>query len=308
MSAYRLFAACVAIWGTTWIAITFQLGPVAPEVSVFYRFVLASALLFAWCRVRGMTLAFTAPQHAAMALQGLLMFSVSYIFTYYAEQTIVSGVVAVGYSASPLINLLLMRLLFGKPMSRRVALGGALGVIGVALVFWPEFARLEAGAQTRAGIAFATAAVVISSFGSMAAHRNQRDELPIWQTMAWGMLYGSVANLAIVLALGRPFAFEASAPYVLSLAYLAVFGSILAFGSYLHLLELVGAARAGYTGVIIPIVALAISSLFEGYRWSALALAGVAVSVAGNVLILRPPRAAPGSARAASPPAGGRAT
>ncbi len=107
----------------------------------------------------------------------------------------------------------------------------------------------------------------------------------------WGMLYGSVANLAIVLALGRPFAFEASASYALSLVYLAVFGSILAFGSYLHLLERVGAARAGYTGVIIPIVALGVSSLFEGYRWSLLALAGVAVSVAGNILILRRPPA-----------------
>ncbi len=291
MSVVQLFAACVAIWGSTWIAITFQLGTVAPEVSVLYRFVLASVLLFAWCRAKGMPLAFTASQHAGMALQGLLMFSVSYVFTYYAEQTIVSGVVAVGYSASPLINLLLMRVLFGKPMSRRVALGGALGLAGIVLVFWPEFARLEAGAGTRAGIFYATAAVLISALGSMAAYRNQQAELPIWQTMAWGMLYGSIANLAIVLALGRPFDFDWQAPYVASLLYLAVFGSILAFGSYLHLLERVGAARAGYTGVIIPIVALGISSLFEGYRWTLLALVGVAVSVAGNVLILRRPPA-----------------
>jgi drug/metabolite transporter (DMT)-like permease len=286
VSVFQLFAACVAIWGSTWIAITFQLGSVAPEVSVLYRFVIASLLLFAWCRARGMPLAFTASQHAGMALQGLLMFSVSYVFTYYAEQTIVSGVVAVGYSASPLINLLLLRVLFGKPMSRRVALGGALGLAGIVLVFWPEFARLEAGDGTRAGIFYATAAVVISSFGSMAAHRNQREAIPIWQTMAWGMLYGSIANLVIVLALERPFTFEASASYAFSLVYLAIFGSILAFGSYLHLLERVGAARAGYTGVIIPIVALAISSVFENYRWTPLALLGVAISVAGNVVIL----------------------
>jgi drug/metabolite transporter (DMT)-like permease len=287
VSALQLFAACVAIWGSTWIAITFQLGTVAPEVSVFYRFVLASALLFAWCRAKGMPLAFSASQHAGMALQGLLMFSVSYVFTYYAEQTIVSGVVAVGYSASPLINLLLLRVLFGKPMSRRVALGGVLGLAGIVLVFWPEFVRLEASEATRAGVFYATAAVLISAFGSMAAHRNQSAGLPIWQTMAWGMLYGSVANLAIVVALGRPFDFDWRAPYVLSMAYLAIFGSILAFGSFLHLLERVGAARAGYIGVIIPIVALGISSLFEGYRWSLLALAGVSISVAGNVIILR---------------------
>jgi drug/metabolite transporter (DMT)-like permease len=287
VSALQLFAACVAIWSTTWIAITFQLGTVAPEVSVLYRFVLACALLFAWCRAKGMPLAFGAAQHAGMALQGVLAFSVSYVLTYYAQQSIVSGVVAVGYSASPLINLLLLRALFGLPMSRRVALGGLLGLTGIALVFWPEFARLEAGEATRAGVFYAVAAVLVSSFGSMAAHRNQAAGLPIWQTMAWGMLYGSVSNLAIVVALDRPLAFDWSWPYLLSLAYLVVFGSVLAFGSFLHLLERVGAARAGYTGVIIPIVALGISSIFEDYRWSVLALAGVAISVAGNVIILR---------------------
>jgi drug/metabolite transporter (DMT)-like permease len=287
VSALHLFAACVAIWSTTWIAITFQLGTVAPEVSVLYRFVLASALLFAWCRAKGMPLAFRPAQHAGMALQGVLAFSVSYVFTYYAQQSIVSGVVAVGYSASPLINLFLLRVLFGLPMSRRVALGGVLGLTGIALVFWPEFARLEAGEGTRAGIFYAATAVLVSAFGSMAAHRNQAAGLPIWQTMAWGMLYGSVANLAFVVMLDRPLAFDWSVPYVLSLAYLVVFGSVLAFGSFLHLLERVGAARAGYTGVIIPIAALGISSIFEGYRWSALALVGVAISVAGNVIILR---------------------
>jgi drug/metabolite transporter (DMT)-like permease len=287
VSALHLFAACVAIWSTTWIAITFQLGTVAPEVSVLYRFVLASALLFAWCRAKGMPLAFGAFQHAGMAVQGVLAFSVSYVFTYYAQQSIVSGVVAVGYSASPLINLLLLRVLFGLPMSRRVALGGVLGLTGIVLVFWPEFARLEAGEATRAGIFYAATAVLVSAFGSMAAHRNQAAGLPIWQTMAWGMLYGSVSNLAIVVALDRPLAFDWSVPYVLSLAYLVVFGSVLAFGSFLHLLERVGAAKAGYTGVIIPIVALGISSIFEDYRWSGLALVGVAISVAGNVIILR---------------------
>jgi drug/metabolite transporter (DMT)-like permease len=103
------------------------------------------------------------------------------------------------------------------------------------------------------------------------------------------MLYGSVSNLALVVLLDRPFAFDWSVPYLLSLGYLVVFGSVLAFGSFLHLLERVGAARAGYTGVIIPIVALGISAIFEGYEWTALALAGVAVSVAGNVIILRRP-------------------
>jgi drug/metabolite transporter (DMT)-like permease len=286
---FRLFAACVAIWGSTWLAITYQLGTVAAEASVAYRFLLASLLLFGYCAARGLPLRFSPRQHGWIALQGLLMFSVSYVFVYYAEEHVVSGIVAVGYSASPLLNLVLMRAIFGKPMSSRVALGGALGLVGIVLVFWPEFAKLGVAGDARLGILFAAASVLISALGSMAAHRNQAAGLPIWQTMAWGMLYGSAATFALALALGRPFGFLWTPAYVLSLAYLAVFGSILAFSGFLHLLASVGAARAGYVGVMVPIVALVVSSVFEGYRWEVLALAGIAISVAGNVIILRRP-------------------
>jgi drug/metabolite transporter (DMT)-like permease len=287
MTNLQLFAACVAIWGSTWLAITFQLGTVAPEASVFYRFLLASALLFAFCRMRGLRLRFSAQEHLWMALQGVLMFSVSYVCVYYAEQYVVSGLVAVGYSASPLLNMVGMRLFFGSAMTMRVGVGAALGIVGITLVFWPEFAHLQADAKVALGAMFTVASVVLSAASNMAAHRNHDAGLPIWQTMAWGMLYGAIFTLAIALALGRPLGFEATPAYVLSLLYLAVFGSILAFGGYLTLMSRIGAARAGYVGVMVPIVALVISALFEGYRWELLAILGVAVSVAGNVIILR---------------------
>jgi drug/metabolite transporter (DMT)-like permease len=283
----QLFAACVAIWGSTWIAITYQLGSVAPEASVFYRFLLASLLLFGWCLARGLPLRFARRQHLWMAVQGAFMFSVSYVAVYYAEQNVVSGLVAVGFSASPLLNMVGMRLIFGSPMTARVAVGALLGILGITLVFWPEFAHLKADGRVALGAAFTVAAVVLSALGNMVAHRNHDAGLPIWQSMAWGMLYGALVTLAIALALGRPLAFETTPAYVLSLVYLAVFGSVLAFGGFLTLLGRVGPARAGYIGVMVPIVALAISSVFEGYRWELLALAGVAVSVAGNVIILR---------------------
>jgi len=136
------------------------------------------------------------------------------------------------------------------------------------------------------GAFFTAASVVLSALSNMAAHRNHDAWLPVWQTMAWGMLYGAIFTLAITLALGRPLGFEATPGYVLSLLYLAVFGSVLAFGGFLTLLGRIGAARAGYIGVMVPIVALAISSAFEGYRWEWLAIAGIAISVAGNVIIL----------------------
>jgi drug/metabolite transporter (DMT)-like permease len=287
VSNLQLFVACVAIWGSTWLAITFQLGKVAPEASVAYRFALAAALLFAYCRARRLPLGFPAKQHAWIALFGTLMFSVSYILVYYAEQRIVSGVVAVGYSASPLLSMLLMRAFYRTPITPRVAAGSLLGVAGITLVFWQELMRVGWAGATALGATFTAAAVLVSALGSIAAHRNNQDGLPLWQTMAWGMLYGAAVSLAVTLALGRPLAFDASMPYVLSLVYLAVLGSILAFGSYLTLLERIGPARSGYIGVMVPIVALIVSAAFEHFQWHALTFVGIAISVAGNVIILR---------------------
>ena len=290
MGNLQLFAVCVAIWGSTWLAITYQLGKVAPEASVFYRFLLASLLLFGYCLARRLPLRYGARAHAWMALQGVLMFSVSYIAVYYAEAHVVSGLVAVGYSASPLLNMIGMWVFFRAPMTGRVSLGALLGIVGIALVFWPEFAHLTASRDVTLGAFFTAVAVVLSALSSIVAHRNQDTGLPIWQTMAWGMLYGSAFSLLACLALGKPLTFEATPAYVLSLGYLAVFGSIFAFASYLTLLGRIGAARAGYIGVMVPIVALLISAAFEGFQWQLLTWMGVAVSVAGNVIILRKSR------------------
>ncbi len=286
MSNLRLFVACVAIWGSTWRAIVYQLGRVPPEASVAYRFILASALLFAYCLARGLPLRHAPREHGWLALLGLTMFGASYIFVYYAEEHVVSGLVAVGYSASPLLGMLGLRAFFGTPMTARMAAGSVLGIAGITLVFWPEFARLRSDGETALGAAYTALAVVVSALGAMVAHRNHGARLPLWQTMAWGMLYGGLFSLLFTVASGKPLVFDVTAPYVLSLLYLAILGSIVAFAAYLTLLERVGAARAGYIGVMVPIVALVISSLFEGFRWQALTIAGIAVSVAGNVIIL----------------------
>jgi len=287
LSNLQLFIAAVAIWGSTWLAITFQLGKVAPEASVFYRFLLASLLVFAYCFARRLPLRYTSRQHLWVALMGVLMFSVSYVLVYYAEQHVVSGLVAVGYSASPMLGLIGMRVFFGTPMTRLLLMGSILGMVGIALVFWPEFAKLQGDRDTALGAMYTITAVVVSALGSIVAQRNSRAGHPLWQSLAWGMLYGAAFSLAYTLATGQPLAFEATVPYVLSLIYLAVLGSILAFAAYLTLLHRVGAARAGYIGVMVPIVALVISAAFEGFRWHALTWLGIAVSVAGNVIVLR---------------------
>ena len=291
MTNLNLFIACVAIWGSTWLAIKFQLGVVAPEASVFYRFLLASVLLFAYCLARRLPLRYTLREHAWIALLGIFMFSVSYIFVYYAEEHVVSGLVAVGYSASPLLGMLGMRLFFGTAMTSRLALGSALGIAGIALVFWPEFSQLRGDGNTSLGAIYTAIAVIVSTLGSMVAHRNQEAHLPLWQSMAWGMLYGALFSLGVTVAGGKPLAFELTGPYLASLFYLAILGSIVAFAGFLTLLKRIGAARAGYIGVMVPIVALVISSIFESFSWHPLTLVGIAVSVLGNVVILREKRA-----------------
>ncbi len=283
----QLFAACVAIWGSTWIAITFQLGSVAPEASVFYRFLLASALLFAWCLARGLPLRFPRREHLWIALPGR-----AHVQRELRVRLLRGAVRGLGPGGGRLFREPAPQHdrdagHLRSPMTLRVAAGAALGIVGITLVFWPEFSHLRADRNVALGALFTMAAVVLSVFSNMAAHRNHEAGHPVWQSMAWGMLYGALFTLAIALALGRPLGFEATPAYVLSLLYLAVFGSILAFGSFLTLMGRVGAARAGYIGVMVPIVALAVSSVFEGYRWEMLALVGVAISVAGNVIILR---------------------
>jgi drug/metabolite transporter (DMT)-like permease len=287
MTNLQLFIACVAIWGSTWIAITFQLGRVAAEASVFYRFLLASLLLFGYCALRRLPLRFDRSQHAWLALLGVLMFSVSYLFVYYAEENVVSGLVAVGYSASPLLALVGMRIFFGTRMTKPLMAGSVLGIVGITLVFWPEFAHLQGDRRTALGALYTAIAVIVSALGSMVAHRNQQAKLPLWQTMAWAMLYGAAFSLAVALATGKALAFEATLPYVLSLVYLSVLGSIVAFAGYLTLIQRVGATRAGYIGVMVPIVALVISSIFEQFRWHAVTFVGILVTVLGNVIILK---------------------
>jgi drug/metabolite transporter (DMT)-like permease len=211
------------------------------------------------------------------------------VTVYYAEQNIDSGLVAVGYSASPLLGMFGLRLFFGTPITARIAVGSLLGIAGIMLVFAPEFAHFRDAGSPGLGAVFTVLSVLFSAGGSLVAHRNYDAHVPVWQSMAWGMLYGSIFAAAWTLGNGKAFSFEASAGYVLSLLYLVVFGSILAFGAYLTLLKRVGAARSGYVGVMIPVVALFLSALFEGFRWHALTWVGIAVSLAGNVLVLRDP-------------------
>lgn len=288
---WQLFAIAVAIWSTTWHAILYQLAHTPPELGVTLRFGVAGALVLGFAAWRGDRLRFGMREHALLALQGVFMYSLAYFAVYHAEQHVPSGLVAVGYSASPLVNGIGAWLLWRTAIDGRFLAGGVLCMIGVTLIFWPEFALVGAGGATTLGALFTVAAVLLSSVGSLAASRNAKHQLPFWPALGWGMAYGAGLSLAVALALGQPLALPgvlAAPGWWLSLAYLSVAGSVIAFACFLTLQQRVGPGPASTIGVMTPVLALVVSTLFEGFRPVALTWAGALLAVAGNVLILKP--------------------
>jgi drug/metabolite transporter (DMT)-like permease len=286
MNFATLFAVCVLIWGTTWYAITFQLAGTTPEVGTALRFSLAAAVLIAWCVWRRVTLRFAWPVHAWLALLGILNFSATYVLVYFAELYIVSGLVAVGYSAMPLVNMAMARVFFGTPLSRRIGLGGVCGVAGIALIFWPEFERLTTSEPLLIGAVLTAAAVLFSSLGNMIVARNHANGVDGSAALAMAMAYGALVTWILVIAHGDPIIITWTPAFVVSLIYLAVFGSVLAFGAYFALLAGIGPARSAYVGVMSTVVALFVSSIFEAYDWRWATVFGIALAILGNVLAL----------------------
>lgn len=291
---WQLFLVCVVVWGTTWHAITYQIHSGPPELGVALRFGLAGALVLAWLALRGVRLRFAARAHALFALQGVFMYSLSYVCVYHAELHVPSGLVAVGYSASPLINGLAARALWGVRVTRRFIAGGLLGLAGVALIFAPEFGRAGAGTTVALGALLTVASVLLSSVGSLTASRNRGRGLPMWPALGYGMLYGGISSallLAGVMAWdGTPLASLAlpTAPsWWVALLYLAVAGSVLTFAAFLTLQDRVGPGPSSAVGVAAPVLAIAVSIALEGYRPGALTWVGVALAVWGNVWMLR---------------------
>jgi drug/metabolite transporter (DMT)-like permease len=281
-----IYAIVVLIWGTTWFVIKFQLGVVAPEISLVYRFGLAAVCVFAYARMTGSRVTLSWREHRFVALQGATLFCLNYWMTYLSTQYLTSGLVAVIFTSIIFFNIVNGRVILGTPVERRVVVAAGAGVLGVALLFLPELQAALHEPRIAHGAVLALAATYVASLGTMAASRNTQAGLPVVTVNAYGMAYGAL-GLAVIAALrGTPVAFDPRWPYVLSLLYLSLAGTSLAFGLYLALIKRVGASRAAYSSVLFPVVALVVSTLFESYRWTLPAVIGLAVLVAGNALAL----------------------
>jgi drug/metabolite transporter (DMT)-like permease len=286
-----LFLTATAVWGSTWLAIKYQLGTVAPEWSVAYRFALAAALLAVWCVATGRSMRFSARDHFFLAALGVTLFGLNYICVYWAECYVASGLVAVVFSTIVFMNPIGMRFAFSTPLSARTFVAATLGVAGIALLFLPELTAARSGGAAGLGVAFGLIGTVVASGGNLVAMRNHDARIPTFPGTAWGMGYGALTAAIVAIVRGVPMSFDRSTAYLLSLAYLSVFGSIVAFGAYLTLLKRVGGGPAAFVGVSTPIIALALSTLFEGYRWTWIAVLGVVLAVIGNWIAFLPARA-----------------
>jgi len=287
MSNRLLYLVTVLIWGSTWLAIEFQLGVVAPEVSIVYRYAIASLVLFIYCFYNKLPLVFNLDCHIWFVLLGAFLFCLNYVFAYRAQVHITSALAAIVFSSMLWINIILSRLVFGTRAGKRVLFGAALGIAGIVTLFSPQIGELSWSDSVLYGSVLALFGALTASIGNIVSQGAQQRALPVMQANAWGMLYGAVLTAVLCAVRGFEFSFDATFTYIASLLYLAVFGSVIAFGAYLTLLGRIGAHRAGYATVMFPVVALLLSILFEGLRLDAGIVLGTLLVLLGNVLVLR---------------------
>lgn len=281
---------CSGIWGTTWFAITLQLGKVDPSWSIIYRFGIAALVMFAWLLITRRRVALSRAQHLAAFGQGLFTFAIDYAMVYAAEQRVPSAVVAISFAALSLCTLVLFRLTLGRKASGLAWLGSALGVVGVGFLFAEQLARAPIAAHAAIGLVFALIGMLAAAIGNYFAWRQERAGGEVVPTTAWAMTYGVLLLIVWALVTRAPIGFDPSPKYVMSLLYLAVFGSVVAFLVYYALARRRSYALASYVSALTPPTAMLASTLFEGVRWGPLALTGLAVVLAGQLLLIKAPK------------------
>ncbi|GAA3520727.1 EamA family transporter [Aquimarina addita] len=285
---YLLFIIPALIWGSTWYVIKYQLGVVDPIVSVGYRFGLAGILILGYAKITKLTLKFTRKQHFFIALQGVLLFGSNYWLVYLSELYLSSGLVAVAFSTLIFLNIFFGALFLGDTIKKQIIIGAVLGLLGTVLIYQAEFRRVELTGDQIKGLLLCITSIIFASLGNITSAYNQRTfKLPVIQTNGFGMVYGAIAMLLIAIFSGKQIRFDTSISYISSLGYLVFFGSIIAFTAYLTLVGRVGAGKAAYTIVVVPVIALTISTVFEGYKPDIYAFSGIVLIIIGNIYALK---------------------
>lgn len=286
-STATLYALVALLWGSSWIAITFQLGSVDPLISVIYRFVLATGFMFGWCAYQRQSLRLPVHYHFSLAVQGCFLFGFNYWVLYQASQYVTSGLIAVIFSTIVFFNALNGWLFLRMPVRSEVLLGGVIGLAGIVLLFWPQLDGLGLSNQAGWGLILAFISTFMASLGNIAAAANTARKIPIVVINCWAMLYGTLTLAITAAVLGIPYTLDFNTPYILSWLYLAIGGTIITFAGYLQLIHRLGADKAAYMSMVVPVIALLISSVFEDYQWTAAGALGLLLILLGNWWAMR---------------------
>lgn len=287
MSLLLQFCVCVLIWGSTWLVITSQLEAVPSAWAIVYRFALAALLMHMMTFVTSQKYRMQPKQHLFVAGFGLCQFCINFLFIYEAERLVPSGLVAATFALTVVANPIFGGLILGQRQSRLIWVGGLVASGGVFLLFLDDLSQLTGTRASLLGLALALAGMVSASLGNVFPASRRAKHLPVFAMNSWGMTYGALGAFCFAGLTAGPPVFTRDPLFWSGVAYLAVFGSIVAFTCYLNVIKGWGMNRAGYSSVLIPMVALGLSSQFEGYRWSTDAFVGAGLVVAGIVIALR---------------------
>ena len=287
MNAFLYFIVLLA-WGSSWFAISFQLGDVAPQVSIVWRFLLASFMLFIWCFARGLKLSFSWRDHLNWIILGFFLFCVNYICAYFGTSYLTTGVVCLIFSTLTLFTVLNGFIFFKKPVRLPILFGALIGIAGLSIIFSSEISSADWSLDSEIikGFLWMLLATFFASIGMLLSGQMQARKIPLIQSNAFSMLYGSLILVTYISLSDISFSFSTSYSYVASLIYLALVASVVGFGVYLKLVGNIGADKASYVNIFTPTIALLLSTLFEHYQWSLIGFVGITLIIIGNIIVL----------------------
>jgi len=287
MNAFLYFIVLLA-WGSSWFAISFQLGDVAPQVSIVWRFLLASIMLFIWCFARGLKLSYSWREHANWLLLGFFLFCINYICAYFGTSYLTTGVVCLIFSTLTLFTVFNGFIFFKKPIRLPILFGAIIGIAGLSIIFSHEVSSADWSFDSEIvkGFLWMLLATFFASIGMLLSGQMQARKIPLIQSNAFSMLYGSIILIIYISFSDISFSFSTSYSYVSSLVYLSLVASVIGFGVYLKLVGNIGADKASYVNIFTPTIALLLSTLFEDYIWSWTGLIGVVLIIFGNIIVL----------------------
>ena len=286
MNNFVLFSITLFCWSPTWYVIKFQLGYVDPLVSVFYRFFTASIIIFIYLLLKKKNLKFSLDCHIWFLFFGVCLYSLNYVFFYLSNTYLISVFPVIVFSSVVIMNILGESFYFKKKPSLKTLVGATIGMIGIIIIFNDEIFNFNLTNGIHIGLLLALFGTFSASTGNMVYQRNLNNNFPLIETLAYSMLYGSLITFLITQIKGTELLFEYSFAYIASLAYLSIIGSIFAFIFYLKLIEKVGPGRAGYVGVVMPVLALLISTVFENLEWQIDLIIGLPILIIGAVLVI----------------------